>query len=986
VKADPARWARLSTLLDELLAAPATSRGDVLRQLSAAHPELADELVSLATSASAAEGGRFLTGHVAEAPEALAPPAPASLAGQRLGAYVLEAPLGQGGTGSVWRARRDDGRFEGRVAIKLLHFALLGRAGAERFRREGDVLARLTHPNIARLLDAGVSPAGQPFLVIEFVDGERIDVHAARRQLSVEARLALFDDVLAAVAHAHANLVVHRDLKPQNVLVADDGRVKLLDFGIAKLLDDEAQAADATALTREAGRVLTPAYAAPEQLAGAPITTATDVHGLGLLLHELLAGQPPPRREGDQDLPPPSRSIRDAAVRRRVAGELDAIVTRATKARPAERYPTVAAFADDLARHREGRPVLARRDSAAVRVRKWVQRNRAASAVAAGVVLALVGGAHAQVAVLLALAAGVLLALRQAKAARAQAAAAQAAQQRAEEVKRFVGSMFTQARPREGSGGVVTAIALLESAHERIGAELAGHPAVAAELGLLVIEGAYRLADPALCQRAMDTTLPLAQKCFGPRHPLTLRVRAFEMQLASWRGDMEHVLARVGGLIEDLRADLPAQAEVLASALSDRAFALAKQGREAESLADATEAARLAREHLGADHADTVLLAGKEANTLQHFGRWHEATRHTEAVMQEARRIWGHARPHSMVTEHERLHAYSLRMIGRPADAEVLARQVVEDQHRLDAAWTSRVAHAQSGLAACLLDMGRVAEAIALAREVAETFAQRFPEDDFTRASFESRLAQAHLAARDTPGTRAAIARAEAAEARATAGIDAAPGPGALRHARWKALALAFDGHLDDARRDAAALAARHAPAPAAQPPVRSAEAIRVARLQATIERLAGDPAAALAHARAAAEAAPRPAAMPPLDLAHDLVELGLAWLGTGDVNAAAATLQRAAVAFDEAQVLPRTLPRADLAIGLARLALHHGDAAAARAALHWLPAAWAEVNPGSVWHAEALAWLGRCGDGAAGPAPVGEAVSTSRGAAAPRA
>src|SRR5882672_5745810 len=216
-----------------------------------------------------------------------------SLAGLRLGAYILESPLGQGGMGIVWLARRSDGRFEGKVAIKLLNAALIGRGGEARFRREGSILGRITHPHVAQLFDAGVSPTGQPYLVLEYIEGEAIDRYCDQRGLDVEGRIRLFLDVLAAVAHAHANLVVHRDLKPSNVLVAKGGNVKLLDFGIAKLLEDDATPGQATELTREGGRALTPEYAAPEQVLGEPVTTATDVYALGVLLYVLLGGQHP---------------------------------------------------------------------------------------------------------------------------------------------------------------------------------------------------------------------------------------------------------------------------------------------------------------------------------------------------------------------------------------------------------------------------------------------------------------------------------------------------------------------------------------------------------------------------------------------------------------------------------------------------------------------------------------------------------------------
>ena len=212
------------------------------------------------------------------------------LAGVTLGGYTLVSPIDQGGMGSVWLAERSDGRFKGNAAVKLLNASLLGREGEARFRREGTVLAKLTHPHIARLVDAGVSRAGQPYLVLEYVDGQHIDRFCDDQRLGIEERIRLFLDVQAAVAHAHANLIVHRDLKPSNVLVTRDGQVKLLDFGIAKLLgDDEAM----SMLTREGGVALTPKYAAPEQVTAGQITTATDVYTLGVLLFELLTGHHP---------------------------------------------------------------------------------------------------------------------------------------------------------------------------------------------------------------------------------------------------------------------------------------------------------------------------------------------------------------------------------------------------------------------------------------------------------------------------------------------------------------------------------------------------------------------------------------------------------------------------------------------------------------------------------------------------------------------
>ncbi|MDQ2736039.1 MAG: serine/threonine protein kinase [Pseudomonadota bacterium] len=254
-------------------------------RLAADRPDVADELRALLDDHAASAEARFLTAGT-DSPLAGVDLETASLAGQRLGAYTLETPIGQGGMGSVWLGQRSDGRFAGKVAVKLLNASLIGRAGGERFKREGKILAQLAHPHIARLIDAGVSGAGQPYLVLEYVEGEPIDRYCDLAGLAVDARIRLLLDVLAAVSHSHAHLIVHRDIKPLNVLVDTDGNVNLLDFGIAKLLEDGELSADATELTRDGGGALSPDYAAP-------ITSATDVYALGVLLYVLLGGRHP---------------------------------------------------------------------------------------------------------------------------------------------------------------------------------------------------------------------------------------------------------------------------------------------------------------------------------------------------------------------------------------------------------------------------------------------------------------------------------------------------------------------------------------------------------------------------------------------------------------------------------------------------------------------------------------------------------------------
>ena len=275
---DLAMWRLMSPMLDRALDIDRDERNALLAELRTAQPDVATALEE-----ALHEHDRLARAGFLETPPATHPAVPPPLAGTIVGAYTLEKRLGAGGMGSVWLARRSDGRFEGAVAVKLLHVAVLDAGGAQRFTREGSFLARLSHPHIARLLDAGVTASGQPYLVLEHVEGVRIDEYADSRTLDLRARLNLFLQVADAVSHAHAHLIVHRDLKPGNILVDEHGQVKLLDFGIAKLVDGSG--ADDTVI---GGRAWTPAYAAPEQVRDEPVTVATDVYALGVLLYDLL--------------------------------------------------------------------------------------------------------------------------------------------------------------------------------------------------------------------------------------------------------------------------------------------------------------------------------------------------------------------------------------------------------------------------------------------------------------------------------------------------------------------------------------------------------------------------------------------------------------------------------------------------------------------------------------------------------------------------
>jgi len=482
------RWQLVSKYLDQALALPLNERATWLQSLGNENPSLADELRALLDEHRALADQHFLE----DSP--VSPASQATPAGQTIGAYRLLSPLGEGGMGTVWLAARSDGRFEGRAAVKFLNISILHH-GETRFKREGSILSRLAHPHIARLLDAGVSPAGQPYLVLEHVDGEPIDAYCDRHRFSVEERIRLSLDVMLAVAHAHANLIVHRDIKPSNVLVDTGGQVKLLDFGIAKLLEEEGPDGAATMLTLEGEWALTPACAAPEQLTGGAVTTATDVYALGVLMYLLLSGQHPvgARIRSPADLvtaivraEPPlmsqavahvskeaqadtstaaNRATSPDKLRRVLQGDLDTIVAKALKKDPKERYTSVTSLAEDFRRYLAQEPISARPDSIAYRSAKFVRRNRIPVALA-GLALA-------------AILAGVVGTSIQARRARTQRDFALRQLSRAEAINDLNRFILVQAAP---SGKPFTVKELLARAERVVGRQRGGDQVNRAEL------------------------------------------------------------------------------------------------------------------------------------------------------------------------------------------------------------------------------------------------------------------------------------------------------------------------------------------------------------------------------------------------------------------------------------------------------------------------------------------------------------------------
>ncbi|HEY7412835.1 MAG TPA: serine/threonine-protein kinase [Vicinamibacteria bacterium] len=504
---EPARWERVKGLFRAAVTLEGAERAAFLSSACGHDATLRRELDALLAAApdTAATAEPFVVDATVADP----------LIGHRVGPYRVLAEIGRGGMGAVYCAVRDDDAFMKSVALKVMKADLATEYRREAFRRERQILATLQHPNVAQLLDGGTTDDGRPYLVMELVLGDPIDVYCERHGLDVRRRLELFRSVCAAVHGAHQSLVVHRDIKPGNILVTDEGVPKLLDFGIAKLLPREAADSTVTEV-----RAMTPLYASPEQLLGQPITTASDVYSLGVVLYELLTGRRPLelrdtepaeviRRISEEEPPRPSAAARDTFakgsaaatfpagprnVARELRGDLDSIVMMALRKEPSRRYRSVLELDEDLARYLSRRPVRARPDTVLYRARRFVSRHRAGVAAAVLVVASLLGG----------------LATTTAQRRRADAERVRAERQarRAMEVTRFLRDTLGAAHPETGIGREATVLEALEAARKTSGEAFAGSPDIQAAVrttigGTYAALGRYDEAD-ALLRSALE--------------------------------------------------------------------------------------------------------------------------------------------------------------------------------------------------------------------------------------------------------------------------------------------------------------------------------------------------------------------------------------------------------------------------------------------------------------------------------------------------
>ena len=635
------RWAELSPLLDDALDMPEKLREPWLQSLDL-EPAMRDALRQLIADASRpglidAGSGRIARALVEDSGnDKVDDDLLADWCGRLLGPYRLLRLIGQGGMASVFLAEREGSGFEQQVAVKVLRHGMLDPFEQQRFLRERQILARLEHPRIARLIDGGVTREGVPWFAMEYVEGVPVTEYCDRGRLPVEARLGLFQQVCDAVAHAHGALVMHRDLKPSNILVSDNGRLKLLDFGIARLIEHPEGGAELT-VTEASRRRLTPAYAAPEQWRGEATTTATDVYALGVLLHEMLVGVKPERRD-DETLRLPSALLRSrdhaetlaqrrrlslSQLRRRINGDLDMILRQALRTDPQRRYVSVAAFAEDIDRHLDNRPVRARPDSSWYRAQRFLLRHRI-SVIAAVLILATLG-------------AGIYATWRQSQRTSVAASQAQMQAQRAESVKGFLLDLLRGAAPNQTQGREVTALELLDRGEQQLADGLRDEPALRAEL-LLTLAGIQReLGQYERAKVLLDQAAAIADVDSVAHALETARIAHAEGRFDEAVQVLRPMLSQMGAARDPLAAELRL---LLAQVLADRSQTVEAEALVREAIAIAEEVpgselqqaqaqATLARIEYGngeLDAAETAMTRALE------FQRARLGERHTEVA------------------------------------------------------------------------------------------------------------------------------------------------------------------------------------------------------------------------------------------------------------------------------------------------------------------------------------------------------------------
>lgn len=731
----PEAWERVKTLFDALVERPEAERAATLARLRDTDPDVAAEVAELLLAAGGV-GERFEAG----AP----PPAPpvAEVVGTRLGPYLILRELGRGGMGTVYEAERVDAQYTKRVAIKMVSVTGDRRHALRRFQREREVLAGLAHRNIAALLDGGVSPGGDPYFIMEYIEGQPLTEWCAARALDVRARVALFRQACTAVQHAHERLVIHRDLKPGNMLVDAEGTVKLLDFGIAKLLDPSGEDED---LTRTGAIPMTAAYASPEQLRGQLMSTSSDIYSLGVVLYEVLTGRRPfPSAEHVEALlldrlpPPPSRAAAErgaARTSRQLSGELDAILLKALRPEPDRRYRSAQEFGDDLQRWLTGQVVSAQPDTLGYRLRTLVRRNRAATVAAAAAVAALVAGTG--------------VSLEQARTARQERDRAVLEQARTRQVTQFFQDVLSGAKPAEG-GLDLTVVAAIDRTIPRIDATFADQPdlraAIKATLGSTLTDmGLYERARPLVedalrLQDSLDGSAPTRARADARYNlaglasesgELTRAESLYREALAMYgaapgvdsaeiyqgmnnlanavmgAGRFEEAAAIYAQVEGRLTVLSPGDTVARAVALTNHGTALAQLGRYAEAEGLLREATHLFTAASGASPARVASARQPLAGALLFQGKYREAETEARAAWSESRDALGATNPATLAAQ--RMLINVLADADRCAEAIPLARDIVDQPRSVVPVYDLSLNTAMLFLGWCEMRLGRPA-------------------------------------------------------------------------------------------------------------------------------------------------------------------------------------------------------------------------------------------------------------------------------------
>lgn len=934
---DPQHWADINRLLDTALDLPLAERVRWLETLDGRYESLKPQLRDLLSRAAYVETRDFLNTLPkleASAADLAEFRSQAEQAGATIGPYRLVRELGIGGMGSVWLAERTDGLINRPVALKLPHGAWKRAGLAERMTRERGILATLNHPNIARLYDAGLSADGQPYLALEYVEGRPIDEHCQEQQLDPKSRLELFAQVANAVAYAHGKLIIHRDLKPANILVTADGQVRLLDFGIAKLLE-EGQAKE-TRLTELSGRALTPDYASPEQILGEPLTIASDVYSLGVILYELLSGTRPYKLKRDsrgaledaivQTEPALPSAVVDRQWSKALRGDLDTIVLKALKKKPEDRYATVHALLDDIERYLSARPVLAQPDSSWYRIRKFTARNKLGVGVALGVSAAILIGAGAVV---------------------WQARVAIAEKTRAEEVNEFIAAVFREADPTQERGKVLSAPELLRQAERRLHERADADPAIQVELLAIIGESLFGLQENMDSARVIEQALRLQASADVDNDLLNARLHLTLSRAYEYLGRNDDALTEIERSLSVLTDSGHTETPT---------FARAKLQQSALGLvsSDYAVAERAAHEAISAASQTLGEKSSEVATGLQQLSHVYTLTQRRELAIDPARRAFnlmldlhGQDLAHPRVMESSNYYAQALGSNGAFGEASAVNRAAASRAASVFGENSWSVGENLSAGIPIDIERGDLRIAIGDARRAIEIYLKQAEPGSVAHAGRVRKLGAALLAARANDEAAERLEEAIRLAQAASSDLEAL-------HARGSfGLALAYLGRFDEAE-DQLRQVLDHGGAVGVR-----ARALAMKNYGASLrlQGKSGDSIEWLEKAIAAASINRGHRG----DLAHAQLEAGLATLEMDDFEGAQAYFDRAERIFSDVQSERTTPARADLFVGMARVQMHQQNYTNALPLLEKADLFWRDFDPENRWAGEAALWLGRC-------------------------